>query len=45
VLAGFSGQLQTGTREGAISPDGQVMFLIDVRENELPSFSLYMRAN
>ncbi len=45
VLVGFSGQLQTGTREGAISPDGQVAFLIDVRERELPSFSLYIRQN
>ncbi len=45
VLVGFSGQLQTGSREGAISPDGQVVFLIDAREGELPSFSLYVREN
>ncbi len=45
VLVGFSGQLQTGDREGAISPDGQVVFLIDARAGELPSFSLYVREN
>lgn len=43
VLVGFSGQLQTGTRDGALSPDGKVLFLVDVREGELPSFSLLVR--
>ncbi len=45
VLVGFSGQVQTRFRDGAISPDGQVLFLVDVGEDRSPSFSLYVREN
>ncbi len=44
------GQLETGSRHGAISPDGQVVFFVDTRPSTqissiLPSFSLYFRSN
>ncbi len=43
MLVTFGGELETQYRQGAISPDGQVIFLIETNPNAFPNIALYIR--
>ena len=43
LLVKFDGRLETRSTNGAVSPDGRVMFIVDSNPGNLPRLAVYIK--